>query len=157
MWDDAKNVQAVVRVAPRLPWPVAVAGDGRPGDGVVALGRLSSEELGRAFAAASIFAEPARYEPFGLAALEAALAGCVLVLGDIPSLREVWRDAAVFVPPEDDERLEAELAALIGDVRRRRELADRARRRAAVYTPARMAEGYLDGYARVGRTVGVGA
>ncbi len=31
---------------------------------------------------------PARYEPFGLSVLEAALSGCALVLGDIPSLRE---------------------------------------------------------------------
>ena len=34
-------------------------------------------------------------------ALEAALCGCALVLGDIPSLREVWGDAALFVAPDD--------------------------------------------------------
>ena len=33
---------------------------------------------------------PARYEPFGLSILEAALSGCALVLGDLPSLRELW-------------------------------------------------------------------
>ena len=41
-------------------------------------------------ARASIYALPARYEPFGLSILEAALSGAALVLGDIPSLREVW-------------------------------------------------------------------
>ena len=45
---------------------------------------------------AAIFARPARYEPFGLAILEAAQAGCALVLGDIPSLRELWADAALL-------------------------------------------------------------
>ena len=147
VWDEAKNVQALVRVAPRLPWPVAVAGDGQPGDGVIALGPLPRAELDRTLALASIYAAPARYEPFGLAALEAALAGCALVLGDIPSLREVWGDAAVFVPPDDDERLEAELVALIQDERRRLDLAARARKRAGIYTPERMAEGYLRAYA----------
>ena len=54
---------------------------------------------------ATIFALPARYEPFGLSALEAGLAGCALVLGDIP-MREVWHDAAMFVPPEQPAALE---------------------------------------------------
>ena len=63
------------------------------------LGRLSAGELADWYARAAIYALPARYEPFGLSALEAALSGCALVLGDIPSLREIWGDAALFVPP----------------------------------------------------------
>ena len=39
----------------------------------------------------------ARYEPFGLAVLEAAQAGMRLVLSDIPSFRELWDGAATFV------------------------------------------------------------
>src|SRR5207244_2094865 len=54
-----------------------------------------------AYRRAAIFAAPARYEPFGLGILEAAASGCALVLGDIPSLRENWEGAAVFVPPGD--------------------------------------------------------
>ena len=49
---------------------------------------------------AAIYALPARYEPFGLSILEAALSGCALVIGDIPSLREIWADAALFVPSD---------------------------------------------------------
>ena len=101
LWDEAKNVAALERVAPRLGWPVSVAGEeAHPGGGQVRpghvrrLGRLAPEALAPWFARASIYALPARYEPFGLSALEAALAGCALVLGDIPSLREVWGDAA---------------------------------------------------------------
>ena len=40
---------------------------------------------------------PARYEPFGLGILEAATQGCALVLGDLPSLVELWKGAARFV------------------------------------------------------------
>jgi glycogen synthase len=54
------------------------------------------------YARASIYALPARYEPFGLSALEAALSGCALILGDIPSLREVWLEAAPYVSPDDE-------------------------------------------------------
>lgn len=98
--------------------------------------------LGRA----ALFALPARYEPFGLSALEAGLAGCALVLGDIPSLREVWGDAAYFVPPEEPEALRQALVKLSGDLAARIELAVRARRRALEYSPARQAAGYLAVY-----------
>jgi glycogen(starch) synthase len=146
LWDEAKNVRALVEVAPRLPWPVALAGEGAVGEGVRALGRLSRAELGEQLARAAIFVEPARYEPFGLAALEAARAGCALVLGDIPSLREVWGDAALFVPPDDHGALERALLGLIGDPRSRAGLAERARWRAREYSAERMADGYVAAY-----------
>jgi len=149
LWDEAKNVQALVRVAPRLRWPVAVAGEGAVGSGVDAMGRLSRDEIDEALAAAAIFAAPARYEPFGLAALEAGLAGCALVLGDIASLREVWGGAAAFVDPDDDRALEDALQALIDDHELRGDCAERARRRALEYSAARMADGYLSAYTRV--------
>ena len=44
-----------------------------------------------------IFVSVSRYEPFGLAVLEAAHAGCALVLSDIPTFRELWQGAASFV------------------------------------------------------------
>jgi glycogen synthase len=148
VWDEAKNIQALVRVAPRLPWPVAVAGAGDVGAGVQALGRVSRHELDEALAAASIFAAPARYEPFGLAALEAALAGCALVLGDISSLREVWDDAALYVRPTEDDELERALGTLIANPKLREDYARLARRRARRYSPERMAAGYRAAYER---------
>jgi glycogen synthase len=156
-WDEAKNVGALVRVAPRLPWPVAFAGWGAAGEGVRALGRLTRAELDETLARAAIFAAPARYEPFGLAALEAGRARCALVLGDIPSLREVWGDDALFVPPDDDEALERALRALIGDARLRREYAARAESRSRGYTSRRMAASYAMAYRRVLRPQAVNA
>ena len=65
-----------------------------------------------AYAAAAIYALPARYEPFGLSVLEAAQHGCALVLGDIDSLRENWDGAALFVDPDDAGALAASWARL---------------------------------------------
>jgi hypothetical protein len=45
---------------------------------VTPLGELTRRQLAREMGCAAIFAAPARYEPFGLAALEAALSGCAL-------------------------------------------------------------------------------
>jgi glycosyltransferase involved in cell wall biosynthesis len=160
LWDEAKNVAALESVAPRLGWPVKVAGETRhPSLGeavqsrnVEPLGRLSPRELAGWMGRAAIYALPARYEPFGLSVLEAALAGCALVLGDIPSLREVWGDdAALFVPPNDVEALAEALEFLRREPARRAQLAACARARALEYTPARMSAGYLAVYASLVR------
>jgi glycosyltransferase involved in cell wall biosynthesis len=145
LWDRAKNVQAVAAAAPRLSWPVIAAGEGRI-DGIRCLGRLSERDLGDCLGRASIFALPARYEPFGLLPLEAALSGCALVLGNIASLREVWSDAAVFVDPDDVESIRGEIERLIARPALLRNYAVRARDRALTYTPERMAAGYVDVY-----------
>jgi glycogen synthase len=156
LWDEAKNLEALERVAPQLPWPVFVAGENHHPDGGEArphhtrlLGRLSQRALSAWLGRSSIYVLPARYEPFGLSVLEAALSGCALVLGDIPSLRELWRNRAVFVTPDDPEALEDALLRLIENPDRRNSLAAGARSRAIERTTERMVEGYLDAYAEV--------
>jgi glycosyltransferase involved in cell wall biosynthesis len=156
LWDEAKNVAALDRVAPELAWPVVVAGPLEPGRRprhARPLGRTTRAETDAWLARASIFAAPARYEPFGLAALEAALAGAALVLGDIRSLREVWDDAALYVDPEDDDALAAALTLLIEEPELRADLAARALARARRYTPERMAAAYADAYERLASRV----
>jgi glycogen(starch) synthase len=149
LWDAAKNLAALSAAAPGLEWPVAIAGEIQHPEGGVArlanvhlLGRLAPVEMARHLASAGIFAAPARYEPFGLAILEAAVAGCPLVLGDIASLRENWNGAAVFVDPESSAELHAVLAALISNPLRRARLAAAARCRARRFTLNRMAQAY---------------
>jgi glycogen(starch) synthase len=153
LWDEAKNVESLGKVAPRLPWPVYLAGEQQspagtsaPQQGCSLLGRLSSEYLAYWYARASIFASPARYEPFGLSALEAALSGCALVLGDIPSLREVWGDSALFVQPDDEDALETALLELIENPAKLTYFACRSRQRAQEYTAARMSQDYVSAY-----------
>jgi glycosyltransferase involved in cell wall biosynthesis len=142
-WDEAKNLKALERVAGLLPWPALVAGAGG------SLGRVAHERLRELYARAAVFAAPARYEPFGLAALEAGLARCALVLGDVPSLREVWGAAALYVDPFDDDDVARGLQRLIADESLRNRLAAAARRRALRYSRERMAGAYLDLYERL--------
>jgi glycogen synthase len=155
-WDSAKNLAALQAVAPRLSWPVRVAGSTRHPDGgsveptgVQALGELRPTALAQQLAGAAIYALPARYEPFGLSVLEAALSGCALVLGDIPSLREVWGAAARYVPPDDHDALRETLSELIADPAERERLGTAARQRAGNFSPERMVEAYLQAYAMV--------
>jgi glycosyltransferase involved in cell wall biosynthesis len=155
VWDEAKNLAQLAAVAPAIRWPIFVAGDGSQQlAGINALGRLSPATLGHWYGHASIFVLPARYEPFGLAAVEAGLAGCALVLGDIPSLREVWDDAALFVHPDDTKGLAAALSALIEQQTLRQRMARLARARATRYSAAAMAGAYLAVYQRLAATPG---
>ncbi len=157
-WDAAKNLEMLSACAPHVSWPIVAAGDDARPPGVQelappprrselrTLGPTSREETAALMARASIYALPARYEPFGLSVLEAALSGCALVLGDIPSLRELWHDAAVFVDPEDGAALTLAINDLIDRPSTRAELSRRARARAEPLTLARMAESYLGLY-----------
>lgn len=134
MEDEAANVASLGRIARRLPWRVQVAGD-------------AEATRSRLRARATIFAYPARYDPSGLGPLQAAMAGCALVLGDLPSLRELWGPAAVYVPPGDDDALAKAIAGLIEDPERCRGAGRAARRRASRYTTQRMVTRYLEAYA----------
>ncbi|ATB28897.1 glycosyltransferase family 4 protein [Melittangium boletus] len=145
-WDEAGNLAVLEAIAPRLPFPVRIAGETSRGSSSRSLGTLRPWELAGWMARAAVYAMPARYEPFGLSALEAALAGCALVLGDIPSLREVWGDAALFVHPDDEDGLAAALRWLMLHPSERECRAGRARSRALSFTPRRMVDAYLDVY-----------
>jgi glycosyltransferase involved in cell wall biosynthesis len=65
------------------------------------------------------------------------------VLADIPSLRELWDGAALFVDPGDAGRLRRTIQGLIDHPAQRLALARAARDRAVQRTSARMADRYL--------------
>lgn len=153
LWDEAKNISCLVQVAPQLQWPVYVAGDTQHPDGwrvaldhVHSFNHLGTAEMVECYAHASIYALPARYEPFGLSVLEAALSGCALVLGDIPSLHEMWEGAAVFVPPDDAQAWANALNDLAENAHRRQCLAAQARQRARRLTLTAQANRYVQLY-----------
>ena len=157
LWDEAKNLRALDEAAPASPWPVYVAGESRHPDGGEAcaanarlLGPLSPEELAVWMSHASVYALPALYEPFGLSVLEAALCGCALVLGNIPSLRELWSGTALFVDPRDPEALGAALRRLARQEPERIRLAVLARARAQGMDLDLTAAQYLSAYRSLG-------
>jgi glycosyltransferase involved in cell wall biosynthesis len=156
LWDEGKNVATLDRAAANIDLPFQAAGPKHGPNGahvwiehLQALGELDETKLAGLYAARPIYASAALYEPFGLAVLEAAQAGCALVLSDIPTHREMWEGAAIFLPPPDESAFAARIESLIRDPDQRRQLGERARARASLYTPERMARGMADIYARV--------
>src|SRR5919109_1845352 len=158
LWDAAKNLAALDAVAADLTWPVEISGTvEHPESGAARfanarlLGMLPPVDMARRLASASVFSAPAPYEPFGLAILEAAAAGCALVLGDIASLRETWDGAAVFVDPNDPSALRCAIGTLIANAGQRYRVAAAAQQRAQRFTLRRMAQSYADLYREVAR------
>jgi glycogen synthase len=148
LWDRAKNLAVLNDIAGELPWPVHVAGErcaieSPRSNRMVLLGRLDQRDLAERLSRAAVFVHPACYEPFGLAPVEAACCGCALLLGDIETLREVWGDAAVYVDPCDRNALVGAAHSLASNHVLRRDLAARARDRAARYCVRRMARAYI--------------
>jgi glycosyltransferase involved in cell wall biosynthesis len=145
LWDEAKNIASLDGAAGAMRTPVHVAGPlHAPGaanvsfTNLVHLGNLAPPALQGAMARAAIFASPARYEPFGLAVLEAAQHATPLVLADIPTFRELWSGAAIFLPPGDTRAWASCLDRLAQDSPRRAALGRAARIRARHYTVAAM-------------------
>lgn len=153
LWDEGKNFAALDRAAAHLSIPVLAAGstEGPDGTSIRALhaqmlGPLSETEVARYLNARPIFVSAARYEPFGLAVLEAAQAGCPLVLSDIPTFRELWRDAAIFVSADDSSAIAGAIEMLAGDREKHRRLGQAAEERARVYSSDAMCSGVMSAY-----------
>jgi len=159
LWDPAKQVMLLAER--NYGWPVVIAGGtehpdqayrSAPRQVVCAgtlefTGRQTPEQLLSLFAGASIYVATSRYEPFGLAPLEAALSRCALVANDIPSLREVWGEAACYFRSNDAEGLRATIAALQTDRHKLRHYAELAYQRARRHFSAdNMVDEYISLY-----------
>jgi glycosyltransferase involved in cell wall biosynthesis len=155
LWDEGKNIDLLDQVAAEIKHAIVAAGPPAGPNGARGnfphlrlLGALSEGDIARWYAAAAIFAAPARYEPFGLAVLQAARAGAALVLSDIPTFRELWAGAALFCPVDNAAAWRDAFEALLAAPERMRALGDAARRRAAKYSVEAMVRGTLEVYDR---------
>jgi glycosyltransferase involved in cell wall biosynthesis len=146
LWDEGKNLGTLDAAARHIGVPLRAAGplEGPNGTRVVfdnlhCLGQIEEDSLARWLSARPVFVSAALYEPVGLAVLEAAAAGCPLILSDIPTFRELWEEIAVFVDPRDEQGFSSAIADLVGDDFERAVLGRAARERAARYNPQAMA------------------
>jgi glycogen synthase len=157
LWDEAKNISLVTAAASNINYKIRIAGDNKfdtfqasiENNNVTLLGKLSTSQIANELSTASIYLLPAKYEPFGLSALEAALSGCALVLADIPSLQEIWDDAAVYVDPNNPEELAEKVNSLMGNESLLKNYAAKALSKAKKYSAEIMAENYLSLYERI--------
>jgi glycosyltransferase involved in cell wall biosynthesis len=141
LWDEVKRTPLLDAAAGRLAVPLYAAGATRaphgasvPVEHLHLLGELTPDGIAAMLAARPVFVSAASFEPFGLAVLEAAQAGCPLILSDIDTFRELWDGAARFVAGDDPAAWADTIAEVMGDNAERTRLADAALARGAHFT-----------------------
>ncbi len=104
----------------------------------------SESQLRSLYSRAAIYAATSRYEPFGLAPLEAAFSRCAVVANDIPTFRELWGPTACYFRRNDASSLAETVARLRADRELRLTFATLALNRARqCFTASRMVDEYL--------------
>ncbi len=133
-----KNVRRLIEAAIRSRFRLVLAGN--PGDNdflswlrqiekehsnITVLGRVSDEKLAELYSKAKVFALPSLFEGVGLVALEAAAAGCEIVLTNRGAPKEYYNGMAALVDPESiDDIGEKITEAMNGSIRFQPALAD---------------------------------
>jgi len=161
VWDKGKQLYLLFNQD--LGWPVYIVGTAdepgnhardnqnrRQNSPARAIGPVSQTNLSDLYSRAAIYVATSRYEPFGLALVEAALSGCALVANDIPVFHELWDDCAMYFATNDAGALSRTVTELAKENTLRQDFADRAQQRARNrFTAARMTDAYCDAYERV--------
>jgi alpha-1,3-rhamnosyl/mannosyltransferase len=99
----------------------------------VHLGYVAPDELAALYSGAELVALPSFYEGFGLPAIEALRAGAPLVASDLPVLREVAGDAALYAPPHRADLWADRIAEVLAGGALREELKRKGRERARAF------------------------
>jgi glycosyltransferase involved in cell wall biosynthesis len=158
VWDKAKQVSLLAECSHKVP--VWIVGSERHPDpafenssneyqrrNVRWCGQQSEAQLRLLFSRASIYAATSRYEPFGLAPLEAALSRCAIIANDIPTFRELWGESVMYFRSNDADDLARKIEQLQNDRELRLTYANLAYRRAKQrFTAERMVNDYVDLY-----------
>lgn len=121
-----KNFEVIARAVAKLPpgaLRVVVAGginerifkDAPPAtlQNLTHVGYVTDAALRALYEHAAAFVYPSTYEGFGLPPLEAFALDCPVIAADAASLPEVCRDAALYFPPHDHNRLAELMMAFV--------------------------------------------
>ena len=155
LWDGGKQVSLLLDRDQAVP--VWIAGDTEHPDRVIGgkatlagtdrvqfKGVMSEAQIRHLYARAAIYAATSRYEPFGLAPLEAALSRCVLIANDIPTFHELWGDTALYFRHNDASCLADTVARVHKDRQLRLTYSNLAYNRARqLFSAERMVDDYM--------------
>jgi len=152
-------IDALALIAPEERPVLVIAGHGtddgalraRAGTAGVAedvrlLGGRSTEELDSLYALAGCLVLPTLHEGFGLPVLEAMARSLPVACSDIPALREVAGEAALYFDPRDPAQIATRIGEAIADAGLAGRLRELGLARAAGFSWSAAAEGTLASY-----------
>ena len=112
--DARLEIVGANRTAPRADFDRLVAASGAA-DRITLRSYVPDEVLAGLYGRARVFAFLSEYEGFGLTPLEALAAGVPIVVLDTPVAREVYGDAALYVPRPESTLVAAAIERLLTD------------------------------------------
>jgi glycosyltransferase involved in cell wall biosynthesis len=115
-------------------------------DNVAMLGYVPEDVLAALYRKALALIFPSFYEGFGLPVLEAMKSGTAVVAADIPPVREVANDAALFFKPQDNEAMVDALFRIVENKVLRQRLAEWGLKQAEKFSWSETAQKTLDLY-----------
>lgn len=127
-----KNTEIMLEIAGPYGWGVDREIFNRKG--INYLGKLSEEELKRAYGRADLFVYVSKYEGFGLPVLEAMSTGLPVIASKIPAIEEVAGQAAFFVDPKSVEDIRDAIISLCSNRAALKELSEAALKRAECFS-----------------------
>jgi glycosyltransferase involved in cell wall biosynthesis len=98
------------------------------------------EELPALYSGALFFVFPSLYEGFGLPPLEACACGCSVLASSVPAIKEVLKDAALYVEPESVESIAEGMKQMVEDEGLRDKLKRKGERRVREFSWSKAAE-----------------
>jgi glycosyltransferase involved in cell wall biosynthesis len=113
---------------------------------VVLPGYVPDDDLRVLYAQAVAYVFPTLSEGFGLPPLEAMAAGLPVICSDIPVLREVCAEAALYLDPHDPQSVVEQVGRLIDDPALRQQMVAKGHQREKQFSWRKMAEETLAVY-----------
>ena len=101
---------------------------------VIYLDHVSDDQLRALYEHAACFIYPSLYEGFGLPPLEAITCGCPVIASDIPPLREVCGEAALYCDPYDIDDIADKINTMLTDKDLRRQFIKNGLKRAEMFS-----------------------
>jgi glycogen(starch) synthase len=157
IWDAGKQVSLLTKIESAVP--IYIAGSEQHPDSamggerqlssrgqrkIIFKGQQTEAQLRQLYSRTSMYAATSRYEPFGLAPLEAALSRCAIIANDIPTFHEIWGNTAYYFRYNDAESLAHAIHRLNDDRELRATYANLAYQHARQqFTAERMVEQYV--------------
>lgn len=155
--ENKKNVLNLIKAYKKTSrrWPLILAG--RPGnygykeiealanqsdlkDDILLLGYVSQTNYPKLMASATGFVFPSKFEGFGLPVLEAMASGIPVVCSNIPALKEVAQDAAIYFDPDNIEDITQKIEEMFNNQEQRRELIAKGLKRAQNFSWTKVAQ-----------------
>ncbi len=116
---------------------------------VTLTGYIKAKELVAIFRQAEAFVFPTLSEGFGIPALNAMAAGVPVTASDIPILKEVYGDAALYFDPKSPNDIAEKIKTILTDFKLRSDLVEKGRAQAKKYSWQKMAQETLEIYEKV--------